>query len=101
MSIIEEGCFFTDGGSAEMEYVIAKKSCEFGEILKRLKDLYEKETGGIEEVKYLKETDIEEKYVRYYPKTPEHLQYEFGDDGLYMFCKKGRGAIPVWVIEIG
>lgn len=100
MSIIEEGCFF-NSSNAEMEYVVSQKSCEFDRVIKMLKELYEIEIGDIEEVKCLTEEDIGEKYVRYYPKTPEHLQYEFGDDGLYMFCKKGRGSTPVWAVEIG
>lgn len=40
------------------------------------------------------------RYVRYYPKTPEWLRYELGDNGCYSYCKQGeRGSFPVWVVR--
>jgi len=45
-------------------------------------------------------SEIYDGYVRYYPKTPVDMQHDFGKDGVWTFCDKGRGAIAVWVVDL-
>ena len=46
------------------------------------------------------EVDLETANVIYYPKTPEDLQGEFGEGGIYTFCESKRGSFPVYVLNI-
>lgn len=40
--------------------------------------------------------DISEGYVRYYPRMPEGFEIESG----WTFCKKGKGAVEVYIMNL-
>lgn len=43
-------------------------------------------------------SDIKQRFVRWYVRTPENCDYDKGE-GCYTYCKSNqRGSFPVWVI---
>ncbi|WP_338709201.1 hypothetical protein [Paenibacillus amylolyticus] len=38
-----------------------------------------------------------ERHARWFPVAPEGIDI---DDGCYSFCSPGRGAFPVWVVDV-
>jgi len=43
--------------------------------------------------------DVKQKYVRFYARLPDSCDNEYGERG-YSFTAKGRGAFPVWAIDL-
>jgi len=89
--------FFTDGGCCPTNFVISQKKCKKEDVLEIFKS---EVTAEGYEVEDLVCDEVYEAYIRYYPKTPEDMQHDYGDWGLWMFCNKGRGALPVYVIDM-
>lgn len=94
---------FNDGGS-EMEFVAHAKYFTKEETV--VACIEEFEENGYDEYENLRHPtidDIEERTVRYYPKTPGFCGMDYDpedDNGCYTYCSKGQhGSFPVWVIE--
>jgi hypothetical protein len=50
---------------------------------------------------YWSTKEVEEKFVRWFPRIPEEISLDSGfDEGCWGFCKPGRGAFPVWSVEV-
>jgi len=83
-----DGCYVTD--------IVAPKSKYTKEEFLETALL---ECDGYDFSDEVREENIREKYVRWYPIPPEDCDYD-GDKGCYTFGKPGRGAIPVWAINV-
>ncbi|SNS22673.1 hypothetical protein SAMN05446037_1006112 [Anaerovirgula multivorans] len=92
---------FYEGGCGSLTGIVGRK-----DLFKSKKDFLdwcmhdcdelESDFSFLDENPEFTTDDISEDFIRYYPRMPEGFEIESG----WTFCKKGRGAIEVYVLNV-
>ena len=97
----ESMMFYEGGDGAETEYIVRKskytKEEAIQEAIQESYDIAELSGTKVEIKEFNPDDFIKEGYVRFYPNLPEGFEIESG----WTHCKKARGAIEVWLVDIG
>jgi hypothetical protein len=90
----DHGVFQEEGNGNATDVVGSKKI--FNNAQEFIDFIYNEYDYVFEDVEKPTVDKIKTDYIRYYPKMPEEFEIESG----YTFCKKGRGAIEVYRLEL-
>ncbi|HIW33482.1 MAG TPA: hypothetical protein IAA29_11925 [Candidatus Paenibacillus intestinavium] len=88
MSNMGFSSFYEGGDGVIVCYVAPKSDYKKEDFF----DTCVKESDGYHEL-----GEVKEGYCRWYPNAPEGIDL---DGGCYSFCKEGKGAFPVWYVDI-